>query len=151
MLLTHQAHQSLCHLFQKRRKKIFKNASFVKIAKKRDLKLTSTEAGRNVITEASKSLKDVLMHGLRDADITNIKYHVNTCYVNYGREKQQLELNRNNDISSSTPLFANTGSPNAACSRAKKAKTVGYHISHVKNCIVCNQKKCRRDSQKLRT
>ena len=31
--------------------------------------MTSTEAGRNVITETSKSLKDDLQHGLRDADI----------------------------------------------------------------------------------
>ena len=31
--------------------------------------MTSIEAGRNVITDASKSLKDDLQHGLRDADI----------------------------------------------------------------------------------
>ena len=42
--------------------------------KKEDSKLTSTEAGRNVITEASKSLKDDLLHGLGNADIANIKY-----------------------------------------------------------------------------
>ena len=56
-------------------------------AKEGDSKLTSTETGRNVITEASKSLIDDLLHGLRDADIINIKYHVNTCYANYRKKK----------------------------------------------------------------
>ena len=41
--------------------------------------MISTEAGRNVITEVSKSLEDDLLHGLRDADMINIKYHVNIC------------------------------------------------------------------------
>ena len=40
--------------------------------KKEDSKLTSTKVGRNVITEASKFLKDDLLHGLGDADITHI-------------------------------------------------------------------------------
>ena len=55
---------------------------------KGDSKLTSTETGTNVITEASKCLKDDLLHGLRDADKTNIKYHVNTCYENYRKKKK---------------------------------------------------------------
>ena len=62
--------------------------------KKGDSKLTSTEAVKNVITEASKSLKDDLLHGLRDADITNIKYLVNICYANYRTKKERLELRR---------------------------------------------------------
>ena len=55
--------------------------------KKGDHKLTSTEAGGNVITKASKSLKDDLLQGFRDVDITNIKYHVNTCYADYRKKK----------------------------------------------------------------
>ena len=49
--------------------------------KKGDSKLTSTEASRNVITEVSKSLKDDLLHGLRDADKTNIKYHISSMQI----------------------------------------------------------------------
>lgn len=40
--------------------------------KKEDRKLTSTKVGRNVITEASKFLKDDVLHGLGDADILHI-------------------------------------------------------------------------------
>ena len=86
--------------------------------KKGESKLTC-EYGRNVITEASKSLKDDLLHGLRDADITNIKYQVNTCYANYRKKKERSELKRNNDTSNSTTSFANTGTPNPTCSREK--------------------------------
>ena len=46
---------------------------------KGDTKLISTEAGRNVIAEVSKSLEDDLLHGLRDADMINIKYHLSIC------------------------------------------------------------------------
>ena len=87
--------------------------------KKGDSKLTCAEAGRNVLTEASKSLKDDLLHGLRDADITNIKHQVNTCYANYRKKKERSELKRNNDTSNSTTSFANTGTPNPTCSREK--------------------------------
>ena len=75
-------------------------------------KLSSTDAGKNVIAEASKSLRDDLLHELRDADIANIKYHVNNCYANYRKKKERLELKKNNDTSSSTPFFENTESPN---------------------------------------
>ena len=37
--------------------------------KKGDAKLTSTEAGRNVIAETFKSLNVDYLHGLRDTDI----------------------------------------------------------------------------------
>ena len=57
-------------------------------------------------------MKDDLLHELRDVDITNIKYHVNTCYANYRKKKERLELKKNNDTSSSTLFFANTESPN---------------------------------------
>ena len=87
--------------------------------KKGESKLTCAEAGRNVITEASKSLKDDLLHGMRDADITNIKYHVNTCYANYRKKKERSELKRNNDTSNSITFFANTETPNPTCSREK--------------------------------
>ena len=82
--------------------------------------MISTEAGRNVITEVSKSLEDDLLHGLRDADMINIKYHVNIC-MQISKEKERLELKRNNDTLSFTPLFANTGSPNQ-----KKRKAVPF-------------------------
>ena len=104
--------------------------------------MTSTEAGRNVVTKASKSLKDDLLQGPRDVDTTNIKYHVNTCYAGYRKKKEQLELRRTNDTSNSTTFFANTGTPNLTCSHAERAKTVGHQIPHVKNCIICNQNKC---------
>ena len=85
--------QSLCHLFQKRKKNL-KKCSICQNSKdkKGDSKLTSTKAERNVITEASKYFKDNLLHELRDADIPNIKYHVNTCYANYRKKKERLEL-----------------------------------------------------------
>ena len=101
--------------------------------------MTSTEAGRNVITEASESLKDDLLNGLRDADITNIKYHVNTCYADYRKKKERLELKRSNDTLNSTTFFANTGTLNRTCGRAKRAKTAGHQIPRVENCIICNQ------------
>ena len=66
--------------------------------------MTSTEGSRNVITDASKSLKDELLHGLRDADRTNTNY---ASYTNYQMKKERLEFKRNNDIPSSMPLFAN--------------------------------------------
>ena len=62
--------------------------------KKGDTKLTSTEAGRNVVTEASKSLKDDLLHGLRDGDITNVKYQVNSCYANYRKKKRTIRIKK---------------------------------------------------------
>ena len=93
-------------------------------------------------------MKDDLLHGLRDCNITNIKYHVNTCYADYWKEKDWLEWKRNDDTSSSTPLLSKTVSPNPTCSRAKKTKTVGHQIPHVKNCIICNQKKCQGDRKK---
>ena len=74
---------------------------------KGDSKLTSTETGRNVITEASKSLKDDLLHGR------------NTCYANYRKKKKRSELKRTNDTSNSTTFFANTGTSNPTCTRAK--------------------------------
>ena len=62
--------------------------------RKRDSKLTSTEAARNVINEASKSLKDDLLNVLSNVDITNIKYHINTCYANYWeKEKNRIKQN----------------------------------------------------------
>ena len=64
-------------------------------------------------------LKDDVILGLMDADKANIKYHVNTCYANYQKKNKQISLKKNNDILSSIPLFANTGSPNPTCSRAK--------------------------------
>ena len=91
--------------------------------KKGESKLTCAN-GRNVITEASKSLKDDLLHGLRDADITNIKYHVNTCYANYRKKKERSELTRNNDTSNSTTFFANTGTLNPTCSREELRRLV---------------------------
>ena len=84
--------------------------------KKRDNKLISTEAGRNTIAEIFKYLNDDLLQGLQDADITNIQYHVNTCFANY-RKKERLELKRNNYIASSTTLLANTGSFHPSCSQ----------------------------------
>ena len=75
--------------------------------KKEDTILTGNKAVRNIITEASKSLKDNLLYWLRDADITKIL----TCYPNYQKKEIRLELKRNNDTSSSKLLFANTGSP----------------------------------------
>ena len=81
------AHQGLCQLFQKRRKKILRDENSKDW--KEDSKLTSTKVGRNVITEASKFLKDDLLHGLGDADITHIKYHINTCYIHYLKKKER--------------------------------------------------------------
>ena len=107
--------------------------------KKEDNKLTNTKAGTNVITEASKSLKDSFLHGLKDAVITNIKYQVNPCYAT-------LELKKSIDTSNSATLFAYTGIHNVVCSRAKRAKTVGHQISHVKNSIIYHQNKCREES-----
>ena len=117
--------------------------------KKGDSKLTSTEASRNVITEVSKSLKDDLLHGLRDADKTNIKYHINIFYANFRKKKERLKIKRTNDTSSSTTFFVNTETPNTTCSRSKIAETVDHKIPHVKNCIICNQNICRGDSRKL--
>ena len=87
-------HQSLCHWFQKRKKKDLKKCIICQNNKdkKEDSKLTSTEAGGNVIIEASKSLKDEFLHGFRDADVTTIKYHVNTCYVNYKKKKRTIRI-----------------------------------------------------------
>ena len=62
------------------------------------------------------------------------------------RKKKQSELKRTNDTSNSTTFFANTGTSNPICSHAKTAKTVSHQIPHVKNCITCNQNKCRGDS-----
>ena len=63
--------------------------------KNKNTKLTSTEEGRKVIIAASNSLKDDLLHGLNDEDLTNIQYHVNTCYPNYRKKSERLELKRN--------------------------------------------------------
>ena len=80
-------------LISKRKKQDLKKCIICQYSKNKrgNTKFTSTEAGRNVITEAYKSLKDDLLHELRDADITNVKYHVNTCYASY-QKKKRLEL-----------------------------------------------------------
>ena len=59
------AHQSLCHLFKKKRKNDLKKCIICQNSKdkKEDNKLTNTKAGTNVITEASKSLKDSFYMG----------------------------------------------------------------------------------------
>ena len=84
-------------------------------------------------------MKDSFLHGLKDAVITNIKYQVNPCYAT-------LELKKSIDASNSATLFAYTGIHNVVCSCAKRAKTVGHQISHVKNSIICHQNKCREES-----
>ena len=121
-------------------------------------------------------MKDSFLHGLKDAVITNIKYQVNpcyatlelkksidnsnsailfaytgtpTCYTTYRKKEEQIELTKSIDTSNSATLFAYTGIHNVACSRAKSAKTVGHQISHVKNSIICHQKKCREESWEL--
>ena len=59
-------------LISKRKKQDLKKCIICQNSKNKrgNTKFTSTEAGRNVITEAYKSLKDDLLHELRDADIT---------------------------------------------------------------------------------
>ena len=80
-------------------------------------------------------MKDDLLHGLRNADIANIKYHVNTCYPNYRKNKKRLQYKRTNDTSNSTTFFANIGTSNPIYSRAKRVKTVQIKAikSHIWN------------------
>ena len=67
-------------LISKKKKKDLKKCIIFQNSKdkKGDNKLTSAETGRNVIIETSKAFKDDLLYCLRDADVTNLKYHVNT-------------------------------------------------------------------------
>ena len=94
-------------------------------------------------------MKDGLLYGLNDDDLTNIQYRVNTGYPNYRKKSERLELKRN-DTAKSTPVVADAESPHHSCTRTKRVKTVDSQIPQMKNCIVCNQAKCRGYSRKLR-
>ena len=50
-------------------------------------KLTSTANGRTAITESSTFLQYNLLEGFEELD--QIKYHVNTCYSHYVRQKKR--------------------------------------------------------------
>ena len=116
--------------------------------KNKNTKLTTTEEGRKIIIAASNSLKEGLLYGLNDEDLTNIYYHVNTCYPNYRKKSERLEL-KGNDTAKSTPVVADAKSPHHSCIRTKRVKIVDSQIPQMKNGIVCNQAKCRGDSLKL--
>ena len=68
---------------------------------------------------------------------------------NYRKKSERLELKRNG-TTKSTPVVADPESPHHSCTRTKRVKTVDSQILQMKNCIVCNQAKCRGDSRKLR-
>ena len=74
-------------------------------------KLTSTEAGWNHIIEATKIFKDDLILGMFEEDVKNIQYH--TCYANYRKRKEELNLKQYSH-SSSANFFPNNGS-HVAC------------------------------------
>ena len=64
----------------------------VKFSFKENTKLASTEAGTNSITEASKTLRDDLLHGQTEENVINIQYHGNPCFVNYQKKNEWLDV-----------------------------------------------------------
>ena len=55
----------------------------------RNKELTSTANGRTTIIECSTFLQDNLLEGVEELD--QIKYHVNTCYSRYVRQKKRTD------------------------------------------------------------
>ena len=62
---------------------------------KGEKKLTSTEKRRKTLIECSNMLKDDLFKYLKLEELSDIKYHVNTCYPRYVRQKEQEEKRKN--------------------------------------------------------
>ena len=114
-------------------------------------KLTSTANGRSTIIECSTFLRDNLLDGVEELD--QIKYHVNTCYSRYVRQKKRTEDkdvdegepdNPTNDQHVSSRNEQST--PETRSSKKLKfylSNTASTSASAVKEspCIVCNQMK----------
>ena len=114
-------------------------------------KLTSTANGRSTIIECSTFLRDNLLDGVEELD--QIKYHVNTCYSRYVRQKKRTE---DKDVDEGEPdnptndqHVSSRNEQSTPETRSSKklifylSNTASTSASAVKEspCIVCNQMK----------
>ena len=60
--------------------------------------ITSTEEGRNVLIQTSQSLQDDLIKNLAEVDLSNIQYHVKTCYSTYKKKVRGTYSHRINEL-----------------------------------------------------
>ena len=114
-------------------------------------KLTSTANGRSTIIECSTFLRDNLLDGVKELD--QIKYHVNTCYSRYVRQKKRTEdkdvdQGEPEDPTKDEPVSSRNEQSKPETRSSKRLKldlsnTASTSASAVKDspCIVCNQMK----------
>ena len=114
-------------------------------------KLTSTANGRSTIIECSTFLRDNLLDGVEELD--QIKYHVNTCYSRYVRQKKRTEdkdvdEGEPEDPTKDEPVSSRNekSTPETRSSKRLKldlsntASTSAFAVKE-SSCIVCNQMK----------
>ena len=125
---------------------------------KRNKELTSTANGRTTIIEYSTFLQDNLLEGVEELD--QIKYHINTCYSRYVRQKKRTEdkdvdEGESADPTEDEPITSRNEQSTPETRSSKRLKldlTNTASTSAVKEspCIVCNKMKSKGDAKRMR-
>ena len=113
-------------------------------------RLASTEAGRACVIETSNLLQDGKISDLSDNDLNSIQYHARTCHSSYkkkGERYKKEQLKTSQKRATDTPISSPLSSPTCRPKRSKPLKT-----SDPKNkpCIVCDQMKCKGETERHR-
>ena len=119
---------------------------------KGEKKLTSTEKGRKTLIECSNVLKDDLFKYLKLEELSDIKYHVNTCYPRYVRQKEQEEKRKNaqNDCQSTSQDIPDLTLENQIPEQRAKRRKMHKSTDCENKCIICDQRSYKGDEKKLR-
>ena len=123
---------------------------------KGDRRLTSTEKGRQLIISTSTDiLKDDLISDVKGEELCLLKYHVNTCYSRYIRQRDRTEskaLEKNCENAGPSEA-SNQEEFKADCRETKRRRISteqpGNKVSE-KPCIICNQVKHQGENKKYR-
>ena len=112
--------------------------------------LSSTEAGRKVVIDASEKLQDGFLNGIDPTKLTEIKYHTKSCYATYRLKGQRVKPDAakrksEHEADSDPSLTSPTGS-----SRPKRTKATTPPDIKNKPCIICNHIKCQGVLEKSR-
>ena len=100
------------------------------VNKKKNVTLTKTSDGIQKIKNASEALNDLLLHGLTENEIQNIKYHSTNCYVPYilKASRKKIKTENQNESSSHTQVSElNISSP--------RTRGITENVKTV--CVIC--------------
>ena len=119
---------------------------------KGEKKLTSTEKGRKTLIECSNVLKDDLFKYLKLEELSDIKYHVNTCYPRYARQKGWEEKRKNvqNDCQSRSQDIPDLTLENQIPEQRAKRRKMHKSTDCESKCIICDQRSYKEDEKNLR-